>query len=100
ALANQPVNFILQTEQLGTGHAMQQAAPYFSDNEDILMLYGDSPLITKETLERLIRSKPNNGISLLTARVNKPTGYGRIIREKNEVIGIVEQKDTTEEQAK
>ncbi|MFP3019352.1 MAG: bifunctional UDP-N-acetylglucosamine diphosphorylase/glucosamine-1-phosphate N-acetyltransferase GlmU [Arsenophonus sp.] len=100
ALANQPLNWILQTEQLGTGHAMQQAAPYFSDNEDILMLYGDFPLITKETLERLIEAKPAGGISLLTAIVNEPTGYGRIIRGKNEIIGIVEQKDTTEEQAK
>ena len=100
ALVNQPVNWILQAEQLGTGHAMQQAAPYFDDNEDILMLYGDSPLITKETLERLIKVKPNGGIGLLTALVNDPTGYGRIIREKGEVIGIVEQKDTTENQAK
>lgn len=99
-LANQPINWILQAEQLGTGHAMQQAAPYFADDEDILMLYGDSPLITKETLERLIEAKPDGGIGLLTAIVNEPTGYGRIIRQKGEVIGIVEQKDTTENQAK
>lgn len=98
--AKQPVNWILQSEQLGTGHAMQQAAPYFADNEDILILYGDSPLITKETLERLIKAKPNGGISLLTAIVSEPAGYGRIIRKKGEVIGIVEQKDATEEQAK
>lgn len=100
ALANQPVNWILQAEQLGTGHAMQQAAPYFADNEDILMLYGDSPLIAKETLERLIDAKPEGGIGLLTAIVNEPTGYGRIIRERGQVVGIVEQKDATEEQVK
>ncbi|MFP3029053.1 MAG: bifunctional UDP-N-acetylglucosamine diphosphorylase/glucosamine-1-phosphate N-acetyltransferase GlmU [Arsenophonus sp.] len=100
ALANQLINWILQPEQLGTGHAMQQAAPYFSDNEDILMLYGDSPLITKETLQRLIEAKPDGGIGLLTAIVNEPTGYGRIIREKGKIIAIVEQKDTTENQAR
>ncbi len=100
ALDNQLINWILQIEQLGTGHAMQQAAPYFADNEDILMLYGDYPLITKETLQRLIEAKPEGGIGLLTAIVNNPTGYGRIIREEGEVIGIVEQKDATENQAK
>lgn len=100
ALAKQPVNWILQAEQLGTGHAMQQAAPYFTDNEDILMLYGDSPLITKETLEQLIDAKSDGGIGLLTAIVNEPTGYGRIVREKGQVVDIVEQKDATEEQVK
>ncbi|MGP1928557.1 MAG: bifunctional UDP-N-acetylglucosamine diphosphorylase/glucosamine-1-phosphate N-acetyltransferase GlmU [Arsenophonus sp. NC-WZS1-MAG3] len=100
ALNNQLINWILQIEQLGTGHAMQQAAPYFADNEDILMLYGDSPLITKETLQRLIEAKPKGGIGLLTAIVNDPTGYGRIIRKEGEIIAIVEQKDATENQAK
>ncbi|MDT9587573.1 MAG: bifunctional UDP-N-acetylglucosamine diphosphorylase/glucosamine-1-phosphate N-acetyltransferase GlmU [Candidatus Arsenophonus melophagi] len=100
ALVNQPVHWILQEEQLGTGHAMQQAAPYFSDQEDIIMLYGDLPLITKETLERLIDAKPDGGIGLLTAIVNKPTGYGRIIRKKEQVVGIVEQQDIKEEQSK
>ncbi|MGP1870991.1 MAG: bifunctional UDP-N-acetylglucosamine diphosphorylase/glucosamine-1-phosphate N-acetyltransferase GlmU [Arsenophonus sp.] len=99
-LANQPINWILQRKQLGTGHAMQQVAPYFADNEDILILYGDSPLITKETLEQLIKSKPDRGIGLLTAIVNDPKGYGRIIRRKNEIIAIIEQKDLTEEQNK
>ncbi|MGP1931633.1 MAG: NTP transferase domain-containing protein, partial [Arsenophonus sp. ET-DL12-MAG3] len=99
-LANQPINWILQKKQLGTGHAMQQVAPYFADNEDILILYGDSPLITKETLEQLIKAKPDRGIGLLTAIVNDPKGYGRIIRRKNEIIAIVEQKDLTEEQNK
>lgn len=99
-LSNQPVNWILQSEQLGTAHAMQQAAPYFDDNEDILMLYGDSPLITKKTLERLIEAKPDGGISLLTAIVNEPTDCGRIIRKNGDVIGIVEQKDATKEQVK
>ncbi|MBD2783101.1 bifunctional UDP-N-acetylglucosamine diphosphorylase/glucosamine-1-phosphate N-acetyltransferase GlmU [Xenorhabdus sp. DI] len=99
-LANQNLNWVLQAEQLGTGHAMQQAAPYFSDDEDILILYGDVPLIGKDTLARLIAAKPAGGIGLLTAILDNPTGYGRIIREQGEVTGIIEQKDATEEQRK
>ncbi|AMA64934.1 Bifunctional protein GlmU [Candidatus Arsenophonus lipoptenae] len=98
ALSKQPVNWILQKEQLGTGHAMQQAAPYFSDNEDIIVLNGDCPLITKETLERLISVKPDGGIALLTAIINEPIDYGRILRKNGAVIGIVEYKDAKKEQ--
>lgn len=57
-LSGQPLNWVLQAQQLGTGHAMQQAAPDFSDDEDILMLYGDVPLISAATLQRLIAAKP------------------------------------------
>lgn len=97
-LQDQPVNWVYQAEQLGTGHAMQQAAPFFQDNETILMLYGDGPLITAQTLTRLIQAKPQNGIALLTVNLNDPTGYGRILRENGEIVGIVEQKDATAEQ--
>ncbi len=97
-LANEPVNWVLQTEQLGTGHAMQQAAPFFADDENIVMLYGDAPLITKGTLEKLIASKPEKGIALLTVVLDNPTGYGRILRENGNVVGIVEQKDANAEQ--
>ena len=99
-LANEPVNWVLQTEQLGTGHAMQQAAPFFADDENILMLYGDAPLITKATLEKLIAAKPDKGIALLTVVLDNPTGYGRILRENGNVVGIVEQKDANTEQLK
>ena len=99
-LANEPVNWVLQTEQLGTGHAMQQAAPFFADDENILMLYGDAPLITKATLEKLIAAKPDKGIALLTVVLDNPTGYGRILRENGNVVGIVEQKDANAEQLK
>ncbi|WGE88196.1 bifunctional UDP-N-acetylglucosamine diphosphorylase/glucosamine-1-phosphate N-acetyltransferase GlmU [Actinobacillus equuli subsp. haemolyticus] len=99
-LSAEPVNWVLQAEQLGTGHAMQQAAPFFADDENILMLYGDAPLITKETLERLIAAKPENGIALLTVELENPTGYGRIIRENGSVVAIVEQKDANAEQLK
>ena len=97
-LANEQVNWVLQTEQLGTAHAVQQAAPFFKDNENIVVLYGDAPLITKETLEKLIDAKPENGIALLTVNLDNPTGYGRIIRENGNVVAIVEQKDANADQ--
>src|SRR5690606_729899 len=92
------VNWVLQAEQLGTGHAMQQAAPFFADDEDILMLYGDVPLISTETLARLCDAKPQGGIGLLTVKLDDPTGYGRITRENGKVTGIVEHKDATDAQ--
>lgn len=98
ALANEVVNWVLQTEQLGTGHAMQQAMPCFADDENILVLYGDAPLISPAMLEKLISAKPNEGIALLTVCLENPTGYGRILRENGSVIGIVEQKDASAEQ--
>lgn len=94
------LNWVLQAEQLGTGHAMQQAAPFFADDEDILMLYGDVPLISVESLQRLRDAKPQGGIGLLTVKLDDPTGYGRIARENGKVVGIVEHKDATEEQRK
>ncbi|KKI42758.1 bifunctional N-acetylglucosamine-1-phosphate uridyltransferase/glucosamine-1-phosphate acetyltransferase [Obesumbacterium proteus] len=99
-LSDQPLNWVLQAEQLGTGHAMQQAAPHFSDDEDVLMLYGDVPLISGETLQRLLAAKPQGGIGLLTVKLADPTGYGRIVRENDNVVGIVEHKDATAEQHK
>ncbi len=92
------LNWVLQAEQLGTGHAMQQAAPFFNDDEDILMLYGDVPLISVETLQRLRAAKPQGGIGLLTVKLDDPTGYGRITRENGQVTGIVEHKDASEAQ--
>lgn len=97
-LTDPALNWVLQAEQKGTGHAMQQAAPYFADDEDILMLYGDVPLISVETLQRLQSVKPEGGIALLTVILDNPTGYGRIIRENGSVVGIIEQKDASPEQ--
>lgn len=92
------LNWVLQAEQLGTGHAMQQAAPYFADDEDILMLYGDVPLISYQSLQRLRAAKPVGGIALLTVVLDNPTGYGRILREQQQVVGIIEQKDARVDQ--
>ncbi|MGK7247277.1 bifunctional UDP-N-acetylglucosamine diphosphorylase/glucosamine-1-phosphate N-acetyltransferase GlmU [Buttiauxella agrestis] len=99
-LSDGSLNWVLQAEQLGTGHAMQQAAPFFADDEDILMLYGDVPLISVESLQRLRDAKPQGGIGLLTVKLDNPTGYGRIAREHGKVVGIVEHKDATDEQRK
>jgi len=92
------LNWVLQQQQLGTGHAVKQASPYFSADEDILVLYGDVPLITVETLKRLLAIKPNGGISLLTIKRNDPYGYGRILRKNGNVIGIIEHKDANNNQ--
>lgn len=99
-LSDEPLNWVYQAEQLGTGHAMMQAEPYFKDDENILMMYADTPLATVETLQKLIAAKLENGIALLTVVLDNPTGYGRILRENNSVVGIVEQKDANEEQLK
>ena len=99
-LSNEKVNWVFQNEQLGTAHAVQQAAPFFKDDENIVVLYGDAPLISVETLEKLIAAKPENGIALLTVNLDNPTGYGRIIRENGNVVAIVEQKDANAEQLK
>jgi bifunctional UDP-N-acetylglucosamine pyrophosphorylase/glucosamine-1-phosphate N-acetyltransferase len=97
-LKDDALNWVLQAEQLGTGHAMQQAAPFFADDEDILMLYGDVPLISVDTLARLREAKPQGGIGLLTVELADPTGYGRITRENGQVTGIVEHKDASDAQ--
>jgi len=93
AISDNALNWIEQTEQLGTGHAMQMAAPHFKADEKILMVYGDVPLLSEKTLQRLIDVQPQGGIGLLTIELSDPTGYGRIERADGNVIGIVEQKD-------
>ncbi|CAH6813392.1 fused N-acetylglucosamine-1-phosphate uridyltransferase and glucosamine-1-phosphate acetyltransferase [Vibrio chagasii] len=97
-LAEESVNWALQAEQLGTGHAVDQASAHFSDDEKVLVLYGDVPLISPETIENLLDAQPNGGIALLTVVLDNPMGYGRIIRRNGPVVAIVEQKDATDEQ--
>ncbi len=97
-LADENVSWVLQAEQLGTGHAVDQASEQFQDDEKILVLYGDVPLISEETIESLLDAQPNDGIALLTVVLDNPNGYGRIVRKNGPVVAIVEQKDATEEQ--
>ncbi len=62
------------------------------------MLYGDVPLISVDTLQRLLAAKPEGGIGLLTVKLDNPSGYGRIVRENGDVVGIVEHKDASDAQ--
>lgn len=94
------LDWVLQAEQLGTGHAVQQAADQFKADEQVLVLYGDVPLISQETLTHLCQSQPEGGIGLLTVKLDNPMGYGRIVREGDTVVGIVEQKDASADQLK
>ncbi|CAM4436450.1 bifunctional UDP-N-acetylglucosamine diphosphorylase/glucosamine-1-phosphate N-acetyltransferase GlmU [Vibrio agarivorans] len=97
-LASEPVNWVEQSQQLGTGHAVDQASHEFADDEQILVLYGDVPLISQETLQNLLEAQPEGGIALLTVILDDPKGYGRIVRKNGPVVAIVEQKDATREQ--
>ncbi len=98
-LSDEKINWVEQSEQLGTGHAVQQAMPSVPDNHVALLLYGDVPLITSETLKKLVVAAEQNALALLTAKLENPTGYGRIVRDSTDKVQcIVEQKDATEEQ--
>jgi bifunctional UDP-N-acetylglucosamine pyrophosphorylase/glucosamine-1-phosphate N-acetyltransferase len=86
-----------QKEQLGTGHAVQQAIETVNDSANVLILYGDVPLLSTETLNKLLEAKQDSSIALLTANLNNPQGYGRIVRNSDANIEkIVEEKDASE----
>jgi bifunctional UDP-N-acetylglucosamine pyrophosphorylase/glucosamine-1-phosphate N-acetyltransferase len=102
ALAARPgVGFAVQEPQLGTGHALLQAAPLLEGKQGhILLLYGDVPLVRTATLERLASHHVESGAAatVLTALFDDPTGYGRIVRTDGRISAIVEQRDATEAQ--
>jgi len=98
-LSHLDVSWVEQTEQLGTGHAVAQAIDAVPSSDEVLILYGDVPLITHETLAHLVLVSRESGFSLLTSYIDDPRGYGRIIRDsKGDITSIVEEKDATEEQ--
>jgi bifunctional UDP-N-acetylglucosamine pyrophosphorylase/glucosamine-1-phosphate N-acetyltransferase len=101
ALAAEPVSWVLQAEQLGTGHAVAQAMPAIPDDHDVLVLFGDVPLVQARTIGNLAAQASPRSIGVLTVELADPTGYGRIVRDgAGNVVRIVEQKDAnTKERA-
>lgn len=99
AMSHHQILWAEQEERLGTGHAVLQALPLANEDERILILYGDVPLIREETLKQLVEATPDNGIGMLTAHLECPTGYGRIKRDSvNKIVDIVEEKDASAEE--
>ena len=93
AFAAADLKWAKQEPQLGTGHAVMQAAPMLDDSVPTLVLYGDVPLVSHETLMRLQAKAGSARLALLTVEVNDPSGYGRIVREGERIVRIVEHKD-------
>ncbi len=98
-LSHCKVDWVKQEQQLGTGHAVAQAIPHIPLEHQVLVLYGDVPLSSVETLKNLIQLTRQSGFGLLTISLDDATGYGRIVRnEEGRVTRIVEHKDASEEQ--
>jgi bifunctional UDP-N-acetylglucosamine pyrophosphorylase/glucosamine-1-phosphate N-acetyltransferase len=90
--------FARQEPQLGTGHAVMQALPELRDDVPTLILYGDVPLTRADSLRRLLDQAGSDKLSILTVNMEDPTGYGRIVRDNDRIVRIVEQKDATEQE--
>jgi bifunctional UDP-N-acetylglucosamine pyrophosphorylase/glucosamine-1-phosphate N-acetyltransferase len=98
AVAGRTLRCVRQQPQLGTGHAVQQAAPLLDDDGTTLILNGDVPLIEADTARALVQACAGQQLALLTLTLDDPTGYGRIVREGGQVRGIVEHKDAGDAQ--
>ena len=95
ALAHYDINWVMQEDQLGTGHAVLQALPDVSGDGVVLVLYGDVPLIRLSTLQNLVQYA-QAGPALLTAKLSNPRGYGRVLRDaQGALVGVIEDKDAT-----
>lgn len=101
ALNNRNVKFAVQKEQLGTGHAVMQAGDFIEEDADIIVFYGDTPLITAETIKKMLyfHRSEGNSISIISAIVENPVGYGHIIRdEKGLFVKNIEHKDANNDE--
>lgn len=99
AVNDKAITFVEQIPQKGTADALAKALPFFNENESVLILYGDVPLMSAESLKKLIDNTPENSLGLMSAQFENPFGLGRIIRDSGgSIIRIVEQKDATKEQ--
>lgn len=90
------IDTALQEPQLGTGHAVMQALPQLDDDQPTIVLYGDVPLTTIDTLRRLVEAAGSDKLGILTVEQANPFGLGRIVREDGKIVRIVEEKDATE----
>jgi bifunctional UDP-N-acetylglucosamine pyrophosphorylase/glucosamine-1-phosphate N-acetyltransferase len=90
--------FVRQEPQLGTGHALQQAAPLLDDAGTTLVLNGDVPLIEVDTLQALVAASGGQKLALLTVALADPTGYGRVLRSGGAITAVVEEKEASAEQ--
>jgi bifunctional UDP-N-acetylglucosamine pyrophosphorylase/glucosamine-1-phosphate N-acetyltransferase len=90
------IDTALQQPQLGTGHAVMQALPQIDENAPTLVLYGDVPLTTSASLQRLVEAAGSDKLAILTVVQDNPFGLGRIIREDGKIVRIVEEKDASE----
>lgn len=92
------VDYALQEEQLGTGHAVKCAADFIGRDGDVIILCGDTPLVTGDTLRKALdfHKESGNGVTVISAMLDDPFGYGRIIRNGDSLAKIVEQKDADE----
>jgi bifunctional UDP-N-acetylglucosamine pyrophosphorylase/glucosamine-1-phosphate N-acetyltransferase len=99
ALVHEPVEWILQAEQLGTGHAVMQAMCVIPDDHVVLVLYGDVPLIRTPSLKKLVAMAGEGALAVLSVDLDNATGYGRIVRNADgQVSAIIEHKDASAEQ--
>lgn len=101
-IGEQADRFVLQKEQLGTGHAVMQAEDYIEDNDSVLILCGDTPLIETNTLKEFVKwhNDKENAVTVLSVDMENPFGYGRIIRDGEGLLKISEHKDCNEEELK
>jgi bifunctional UDP-N-acetylglucosamine pyrophosphorylase/glucosamine-1-phosphate N-acetyltransferase len=93
-----PIDTALQQPQLGTGHAVMQAVPQLDENVPTLVLYGDVPLTTADSLRRLVDAAGSDKLGILTVEQANPFGLGRIVREAGRIVRIVEEKDASEQE--
>lgn len=102
AFKDDDIEFVMQYEQKGTGHAVKQAEKAVKGSSQFVLLYGDMPMITAGSIKEMVRyhNEQRAATTVMTADVSDPTGYGRIIREGEQVIAIREHKDATPEEKK